>query len=274
MTWTTYINLFSEWLRAGARAESTINSRRRWVQHLARAQPDSDPLTITGEEILAWLSWPDWAPATRKSAQVSIRRFFTFMTTNGYRADDPTTALLSIRIPKYTARPTPDAVLDAALSRCTTTEEELILILAAYAGLRRTEIATLHTNDIMAGWFSITGKGGHTRLVPIHPVLDPYLRLKTTGYLFPGRFSNHRHPDWVGRRISKLLGPGYTSHQLRHWFATTGYRETGDLRAIQELLGHASIATTQTYVGLDHDALTTAVNAIPSTRPTSLPPVQ
>jgi len=270
MNWTNHLDHFANWLRAGHRLESTIETRRRWVTRLADAIPDSTPETITTEQILQWLAYPDWKPVTRKSAQVSVRRFFYWLHIAGYRDDNPTENMLSIRVPRYQARHTPDQILTNALGRAETTEEELILLLAACAGLRRTEIATLHTNDITDGWIIVTGKGGVRRIVPIHPLLEPYLALKTSGYFLPGRFAEHRHPDWVGRRISKLLGPGYTCHQLRHWFATTTYGSTGDLRAVQELLGHASIATTQIYVGVDNDKLAQAVAAIPHSLPVTL----
>jgi len=144
-----------------------------------------------------------------------------------------------------------------------TTEERFMILLGAHAGLRRSEIAALHTQDYASGWLHITGKGGHTRCIPAHREIRPYLESKSTGYFFPGRFAGHRSSDNIAKKISRLLGPGRTPHQLRHWFATTVYTESHNLRAVQELLGHADISTTQRYIGVIDDDLTSAVNTLP-----------
>lgn len=261
--WTEALKHFSYWLAAAGRRPGTIRTRTWWIANLAKNTPGATPTTITTTQISTWLANPDWCPATRKSALASIRRFYHWLTSTDQRPDDPTKALLSIKVPRRRARPTPDQVLSTALAKTTTTEQRLMLLLAAYAGLRRNEIATLHTSDVLHDWLSITGKGGITRLIPTHPCLLPILQLKATGYFFPGRFNDHRSSDNIGRTISRLLGPGYTSHQLRHWFATTAYHATQDLRAVQELLGHADISTTQTYVGLNDEILTQTVLTIP-----------
>ena len=138
-----------------------------------------------------------------------------------------------------------------------------MILLGAHAGLRRSEIAALHTQDYTNGWLHITGKGGHTRCIPAHHELLPHLEAKQTGYYFPGRFTGHRSSDNIAKKISRLLGPGRTPHQLRHWFATTVYAQSHNLRAVQELLGHADISTTQRYIGVIDDDLTSAVNTLP-----------
>ncbi|WP_051687497.1 tyrosine-type recombinase/integrase [Curtobacterium sp. S6] len=119
--------------------------------------------------------------------------------------------------------------------------------------LRRREIAALHTDRRDGDWLTITGNGGATRLVPVHPILVPYLDLKVTGWYLPGRLERHRSADFVGKRISLRLGPDDAGHQLRLRYVTATYAATRDLRAVQELLGHADVSTTQTYVGVDED---------------------
>ncbi|MCP3425844.1 tyrosine-type recombinase/integrase [Rothia sp. AR01] len=263
MSWSTATTRFAHWLEAAGRTRGTITTRLWWINHLRQSLNDQPPTSIRPEQISAWLANPDWSPSTRKSALASARRFFHWMRVADARPDDPTEHLLNVTVPRRRARPTPDQVIHAALERATSTEDELMILLGAYAGLRRTEIATLSTEDRTDGWFTITGKGGVQRVIPIHEHLTPYLDLKTTGYYFPGRFTGSRHPDYVGRRLSKLLGPGYTSHQLRHWFATSAYAKLRDLRAVQELLGHADITTTQAYVAVDDTALLSAIASLP-----------
>lgn len=264
MTWSTYLNDFDNWLLAAGRLPSTIETRNRWILSLARAYPEQSPDNITVQQIQHWLANPNWKPSSKKGALGSVRRFFHYLEITNTRTDNPTKTLLSVKVPRYRARPTPDTVLQNALKRASSTEEELMLMLAAYAGLRRFEIAKLHTHDRQGNWLTIHGKGAHTRLIPIHPQLAEYLDLKTTGYYFPGRFTGHRSTDFIGKRISKLLEGEYTSHTLRHWFGTTTYKKTKNIRVVQELMGHADIKTTQTYIGIDDSDLEDAVNTLPT----------
>lgn len=261
--WTAHISQYQRWLKASNRRKSTIETRSWWVRNLAKSLDWKSVTEISTEEILAWATDQDWAPSTRKSAVTSIKSFYLWAIGASVIGNNPCDGIAPVRVPRAKSRPTPDSVLAEALKRTTTTEEKLMLFLAAYAGLRRFEIASLHTRDIDAGWMSVHGKGGTTRIIPIHPALSELLTLKNTGYYFPGRFTGHRHPDYIGRRISRILGPGYTAHNLRHWFASTAFKNTRNIRAVQELLGHANVNTTQIYVDIPYDDLKTAVFTLP-----------
>lgn len=264
LTWSVALTGFSTWMRAASRSESTIALRVYWIRRLAESTGAEFPATITEQQITTWLAQGSWKPATRKSALASLRRFFTWMDLYKHRPANPTTCLLNVTSPCYRARPTPDAVLRRALETAPDTESTLMLMLPAYAGLRRQEIASLHTSAVDLRWLTITGKGERVRRVPIHPQLEPLLQLRRTGYYFPSPRAPHRSPDYIGRRIARLLGSGYTAHQLRHWFATRAYDATRDIRAVQELLGHANVVTTQTYVGLTDRVLARTITALPA----------
>lgn len=261
-TWNELIPQFNSWLQAAARMPSTIETRNRWLNLLANAYPQESPLTLTEIQIQNWIATPHWKPASRKSALASVRRFYYYLEITGIRETNPTRLLLPVKVPRGKARPIATEKLNHTLSHAPTNQDRLMLLLAAYAGLRRFEIAKLHTSDIKEGWMSITGKGNVTRHIPIHPLLEPHIHAKTIGFYFPGRFTGHRHPDFIGKRLSKLLPEHYTAHSLRHWFATTTYARCKDIRAVQELLGHADIATTQSYIGLNDDALTHAIKSL------------
>ncbi|QRZ61821.1 tyrosine-type recombinase/integrase [Rothia sp. ZJ932] len=262
--WEIQISLFTRWLQAAGRTESTIKTRLYWLNVLQHSYPNHDWETLTHEELSIWLSNPNWQPATRKAALASVRRFYHYLEITGSRLDNPTKLLLSIKTPRYKARPIPDETVAQAIAKATTSAETLMILLAAYAGLRRTEIASLHTSNYIDGWLKVKGKGGITRVIPVHGSLKPLLELKSNGYYFPGRFKGHRSSDNVAKTIKKMIGPAYTPHQLRHWFATKAYAATGDIRAVQDLLGHADIVTTQLYIGISEQSLVNAVKLLPT----------
>ena len=97
------------------------------------------------------------------------------------------------------------------------------------------------------------------------------LRLRGPGYLFPGRHgAGHLSPHTVGVRISALLPDGVTMHALRHRFASVAHARVPDLLAVQQLLGHASVATTQVYVLVDAARSRQLVDAVAAVSPARL----
>lgn len=155
------------------------------------------------------------------------------------------------------------AVILAALRKATD-GERLMLRLGAECGLRRLEIAKVHSRDVMrdlVGWsLVVVGKGDKQRIVPIGDDLALLIR-SAHGYCFPGRWSRHVESSYIGRRLSTLLGDGWTAHSLRHRYATTTYAATRDPLLVSKLLGHASVETTQRYIAMPDDRLRAAVEA-------------
>jgi integrase/recombinase XerC len=142
-----------------------------------------------------------------------------------------------------------------------------VLSLLYGCGLRISEALDLTPTAFKAGATSlrVTGKGGKTRLVPLLPVvaeavetyskLCPY-HLQESEPLFRGARGGKLQPAIIQREMQRLrsalgLPDSATPHALRHSFATHLLGSGGDLRTIQELLGHASLSTTQIYTGVD-----------------------
>ena len=88
------------------------------------------------------------------------------------------------------------------------------------------------------------------------------LRRQPEGWLFPGNYNGHLSPRYVGTLISRLLPAGVTMHALRHRFATRAYSVNRDVFAVQQLLGHASPATTRRYVQLQDSVMRQLVEAV------------
>lgn len=145
--------------------------------------------------------------------------------------------------------------------------ERLILELIADTGIRRFECAKVHTDhvvpDIGGGWsLWVRGKGDRERLVPLPDVLAAQIRRRERGFLFAGQIDGHLSPARVGELVAEALPGKWTAHTLRHRYATLAYQRTGDLRAVQELLGHAKPETTARYTLVAPPTLRSVAEAV------------
>ena len=140
--------------------------------------------------------------------------------------------------------------------------------LAADCGMRRDEIAVAHSHDVfedLLGWTIVAhGKGGKQRNVPLTRGLAAILRDQPYGYFFPGDEDGHLSPRWVGKLVNRLLDGGWTIQSLRHRFAARTHRVNHDLAVVQDLLGHASPATTRIRVATDDTDRRRTIEAIAS----------
>lgn len=255
--WEHEVSAFVVHLRAAGHSPTTIRLRRMHLERFLTWVDAPSPWDVTGTDLEGYLAVHDWAPETRKSVRSSLRAFYGWAEQEGHVELDPSRNLPKIHVPTGLPKPTPTDVVEAALAGGTE-RERLMVMCAAYAGLRRAEIAGLHSDDVIGTDLRITGKGGKTRRIPMHPLLADALA-GTRGYAFPGNDHGHLSPDRVGRILSDVLGPGYGAHSLRHRFATRAYAGQRDLLTVQQLLGHSSVATTQRYTQVPDDALRLAV---------------
>ncbi|MET0437316.1 MAG: tyrosine recombinase XerC [Devosia sp.] len=207
----------------------------------------------------------------------ALKNFFAFLEREGILA---TEALNAIRTPKI-PRSLPKALTVVEAKQTITATDELedrpwvaardmaVISLCYGAGLRISEALALTKGDLESDVLRVTGKGGKIRMVPlISPVrqaIEEYLKLSPFKLwpedpLFRGVRGGVLSPRLIQLRMEQLrsalgLPPSATPHALRHSFATHLLGKGGDLRAIQELLGHASLSTTQIYTAVDTERL-------------------
>lgn len=255
------IDAFATYLLAGDTAPSTVKLRRYYLERLA---DDVELETATPQDLARFLAHRGWSPETRKSARASVRVFYAWAADEGLVDVDPARRLQPVRIPRPLPRPVPLRVFAEALMRADVRGRRALLLMR-YAGLRRAEVAQLHSRDVTelpdgTAAIVVRGKGRKVRAVPLHPKVASTLA-GVDGYVFPSTrtASGHLSPDALGDLVSDLLGPGWSGHTLRHRAASDWYAVDRDLVAVQRLLGHASIATTQIYVAPPPDAMTAAV---------------
>lgn len=264
--WIAAIDDFTLALRAGGSPATTITTRRSHVARVGRCLGGS-PYETTGDQLVAWCGRQDWAVETRRGVRGSLLAFYRWAVAAGRCTTNPANDLPRVRPATPRPRPAPEIAYREALSRADD-RANLILRLAAECGLRRAEVARVHSRDITEDLeghsLIIHGKGGKQRIVPLPPTLAAALRRQPRGWLFPGNDNGHLSPRWVGKIVTNLLPGETTMHQLRHRFATRAYSVDRDVLAVQELLGHASPATTQRYVVVPGESLRRTVQAIAS----------
>lgn len=262
--WRESINGWTDTLRAAGLSAQTIKSRRYKMVHLATLLMPSGPEDVTTEQIVQAFARQQWKPETRKAYRNTISSFFRWLRKSGHRADDPSQDVPRVKKPHAHPRPCPDRYIKAALEKATESEK-LMIRLGAECGLRRGEIARVHSDDVVPDnvgrSLMVRGKGDKQRIVPMPDDLADMV-MAAHGYLFHGRFGGHVEESYVGDHISRLLPNGYGAHTLRHRFATAAYAATHDLFVVAELLGHESVETTEHYVAMPDGRLREATAAV------------
>jgi integrase len=262
--WLELIEAWVRWLRAGDAKPGTIKTRLHYIGRLAAEYRLKRPGDLTTDELTVSIL-DHWMPETKKSARASICSFYGWLALTGRIPRDPSLGLPKVRVPRAEPRPVPVPAFVAAV-RDADARTRLILQLGRFGGMRRGEISRVHPRRDLDehGWLTIRGKGDHVRRIPLHPVLLRQLGGAPAGWLFPSVAGGHLTPGHIGRLASQALPPGWTLHSCRHRAGTDMYSVERDIRAVQEILGHASVRTTQLYVQVADDALISAVMGIAS----------
>ena len=262
--WRKSIEGWTDTLKAAGLSAQTIKSRRYKMVHLAALLMPSGPEDVTTEQIVQAFARQQWKPETRKAYRNTISSFFRWLHKSGRRADDPSLDVPRVKKPHAHPSPGRDRYFSGAMEEARRSEK-LMVGVGAECGLRRGEIARVHSDDVVADSAGhsliVRGKGDKQRIVPLPDDLANTV-METQGYLFPGRFGGHVEESYIGDHISRLLPDGYAAHTLRHRFATTAYAATHDLFVVAELLGHESVETTEHYVAMPDGRLREATAAV------------
>lgn len=273
--WQDPIAEWETFLRAANRPATTRDLRTYHLRRLAVAHRDRGPWDLVFDDLVAWIAAHPWSTETRRSYRASLRQFYGWGHACGRIDHNPAFALPAITPARALPRPTPDDVVYDALEHAGT-RERLMVVILMQTGMRRGELARLHTRDVerdLAGWsLRVIGKGNRPRLIPVSDELAAAIRARPEGYVFPGAIDGHLSPRRVGELVSDVLAAGWTAHTLRHRFASRAYSVERDLRAVQELLGHAKPETTAIYTLVPDEsrrraALAAAATDWPGRRP-------
>lgn len=261
----------------------TLDAYRRDLDALvawARAQGVDDPVALRTEQLRAFIADEHRRGLSAKSLQRRLsacRSFYAWLLKHGHVAASPAAA---IRAPKAPRRLPEVLDVDEAVQLVELptdaplgVRDRAMLELFYSSGLRLSELCALRWRDLDfgEGLVTVLGKGGKQRTVPVgshaRRALEEWRgESGATGLdaaqrpVFPGRGGAPISPRAVQIRLRQLaqrqgLFKRVHPHLLRHSFASHVLESSGDLRGVQELLGHADIATTQIYTHLDFQHL-------------------
>ena len=206
----------------------------------------------------------------------AIRSFFRWMLREGIVSQNPATAVKAPKSPRHLPATldadTINQLLDIPCDTPIAIRDKAIMELFYSSGLRLTELATLRWEqvDLGSGMVTVTGKGNRSRMVPVGRIAvkalvewrkaqaefasfeEPHVFVTQRGKPIATRTIQARIRHWAKHQgMPQNIYP----HLLRHSFASHMLESSGDLRAVQELLGHADISTTQVYTHLDFQHL-------------------
>lgn len=263
-SWLDALAQFRGYQRSLGRPSSSIKLRDYHLRRFARAAGVA-PFDVSLSMLLEHLD-PEWSQNTRRGVRTTLAAFYRWAYLVELTPRNIAERLPGVPFRPGTPRPLSDDALESGI-RTADARGRLMIRLGASAGLRCCEIAAVATRDLLEtpdGWvLLVRGKGDRSRVVPLSDAFAREILAWGPGYVFPGQVDGHLSAAYVSKLISRALPDGETAHMLRHRFATRALRAGGNLRVVQELLGHASPATTQIYTAvsggeLRHAALAAA----------------
>jgi integrase/recombinase XerC/integrase/recombinase XerD len=287
LPWQDALGMFEQDLRRRGAAEKTRRAYRIDLGQFARwaSAQELEPESVDHRALrryAASLSERGQAPATVARKLAALRGFFRALVELGERGDNPADLLSSPKRPQNLPRVLKAADVAHLLDRIPATtplelRDRALFELAYASGLRAEELVSLDLDGVEfdAERVRVEGKGEKTRLVPTgehalraierylaraRPALDngedTALFLSKTGRRLSTSDVRRRLRVWTHHASAQVPGAGQLHpHALRHSFATHLLEGGADLRAIQELLGHASISTTQVYTRVESSRL-------------------
>lgn len=254
------LEAFAAYQRGKNLADTTIRNRDSILRSL-RTSTGKSLHDVTVHDLRLFVGRPGISAGSRRTCRNALVAYFRFALEEGYRDDDPSARLPSVQVPRGEPRPFSLEQIDAMLVSGAYKRTRAMILLGYYQGFRVSSIAAVRGRDIDLSENTIrtVGKGGKARVLPLHPVIaELALTMPRDGWWFPARKgrSGHIRPSGVTDLITKakrragIRDEDLTPHSLRHAFGTDLVDAGVDIRVVQELMMHESLATTQIYTGI------------------------
>jgi integrase/recombinase XerD len=268
--------------------EAYLNDVQRFVQYLEMAKPELGPLGVRQDDVEQFIFWVNGLglEGSSQARLISgLRAFYKFLMVEDLVEDDPTEMLESPRlrrkIPEVLSYREIQSMLDVIdLSEPNGPRNRAIIEVLYACGLRVSELVNMRITNLFLdiGFVKIVGKNDKERLVPIGPEAVKYLRiyLESVRNLIPKIKKEDENIAFLNRRGGRLsrvmvflivkelaekagVKKNISPHTFRHSFATHLVEGGADLKAVQDMLGHESIITTEIYTHLDSEFLKSTI---------------
>ena len=250
-----------------------------------KTSDEPDPTVVDAKRLRrysAWLASKGYAASTVARRLASLRSYYRYQRRQGVMTGDPAGGLRNPkqprRLPKLLRVEEVIRLLDGLSTQTALGVRDRAMFETLYGGgLRVSELVGLNLDDLDSDQFllRVRGKGKRERLCPIGPMATEWIARwsalrepKRAGEpaVFLNRFGTRLSSRSVGRLledhlVSLGLDPAASPHTLRHSFATHLLDRGADLRSVQELLGHRSLATTQIYTHVTHERMRDAYDS-------------
>lgn len=266
----TLITTYAQRLQAAGAATATIGGRVRALRHADRHLPHGLDAAC-GDEITAYL-------ATRRTANsrctyyYALRDYYTRMVRAQKLTLDPMAAVDRPKPAQSLPNPVTNDQLRTALELSPDAPWRAAVILAAYAGLRCSELCRITCADVTeASVRVVQGKGGKDRYVPTHPLVWELRQERGSGHLVVDRRGQPttmpRLSCTQGRHWARIgLPKNVHLHRFRHWFGTSLAEQEVSVDVIRELMGHANVQTTLGYIRVSQRRRAAAITLLPVMR--------
>lgn len=292
MKWLQTLKDYQNYLRLerGLSENSIINYSldvKKLMRWLETNEMDISPLSISEETLQQFIYEiaKNVNPRSQSRLISGLKGFFNYLIFEDYRKTNPLELIespkLGRKLPDTLAVEEIDALISAIDLGSKQGERNRAILETLYGcGLRVSELTNLKISDLFfeEGFIKVTGKGDKQRLVPIGPTTEKYINIyrkeirvhqeidpmaKDTVFLNQhGRSLTRAMIFTIVKRLAEKAGIRKTisPHTFRHSFATHLLENGADLRAIQQMLGHESITTTEIYTHIDRKHLTEVIN--------------
>lgn len=247
-------------------SQRTIAERLRTI---ARFESSAGVPALAADhyQLADWLAGLGVGQSTLSTYHSLLSSFYRWAVLAGLREDNPMARIKAAKRPRRQPRPVSDAAVHRMLANTRDDELRAMILLAAYQGLRVSEVARMRgsTIDHDARTITVRGKGGVEAVLPAHRMVIAHARRMPAGWWFPSPHGGHLGGRTIWKRLRlhmiacRVSG---TPHCLRHYFGTELVERGADLRVVQELMRHAQLSTTAVYVAASDKRQRAALDAL------------
>lgn len=255
------LGAYVRWMRSWGASDATVRGRSGVAENRLREWGLSG---FTTENVETWLGRKDIVDWSRSTYYAHLSDFCAWLCASGHLAADPMARAKRPKRPTSLPRPLSD-VEERLVFAQATDRQRAWLLLGRFEGLRAHEIAKIRGEDVTERTVFVKGKGGKRASIPTHPdVWELAQQYPEHGYWFPSvkvpgePIKGATVSNYTGQ-FFRRLGIEGSIHRTRHSFGTGLLRAGENLRTVQRLMRHSSLATTEVYLQVVDDELSAAV---------------